>query len=54
MKRFIAVLLTTVLSSYAVAGYTYEISSGYFGTLTLEDSETLLMTGGGASFDRIG
>ncbi len=31
----------------AFGGYDYTISSGYYGDTTLENSETLLMTGGG-------
>jgi hypothetical protein len=42
-------LLIAVLSVPAFATYDYTITSGYFGTLTLENSESLLMTGGGYS-----
>jgi hypothetical protein len=52
MKRLMLVLLALVWSGPVLADYTYEISSGYFGTLTLENSETILMIGGGVYFIR--
>ncbi len=50
MKPFITgILLVAVLSVSAFATYDYTITSGFIGTLTLENSETLLMTGGGVN-----
>jgi hypothetical protein len=47
MKLFITGLLTIVLIVPAFAGYNYTITSGYKGTLWLENNDILLMTGGG-------
>jgi hypothetical protein len=43
---FVSVIVLGV-SVCTLAGYDYTISSGYYGDTTLENSETLLMTGGG-------
>ena len=48
------ILTTMVLLCCTVSvsiGYDREITEGYFSTVTLDDHETLLMTGGGASFE---
>ncbi len=46
MKKM-AIMMMLVLSVSAIAEYDYTISSGYFYSLTLKNSQTFLMTGGG-------
>ncbi len=46
MKNFIVATLLTVSMS-VFADYDYTITNGYFYSLTLENTQTLLMTGGG-------
>lgn len=44
---FVTLLFMCGLSISAFGGYDYTISSGYYGDTTIENSKTLLMTGGG-------
>jgi|GEM_PF-3549613 len=47
MRSLFVSLIVLGVSVCALAGYDYIVSSGYKGSLTLENSDTLLMTGGG-------
>jgi hypothetical protein len=47
MRSLFVSLIVLGLSVSALAGYDYTISNQYIGTLIMENSETLLMTGGG-------
>jgi hypothetical protein len=47
MKRLLSGLLVVAVCSVAHAGYDYVIEEGRYGLPSLEDYETLLMTGGG-------
>jgi hypothetical protein len=49
MRPLFVSLMMLGLSVSALAGYDYIVSSGYKGSLTLENSDTLLMTGGGVN-----
>ena len=45
-KKVGLVILVLLLAAIVNAGTHYEVSSGYFGTVTLRDDDTLNMTGG--------
>ena len=48
MKKLLVVLIAVgICSSVSLGSYTHEITSGYDSGLTLQNSETLSMTGGG-------
>ena len=49
MNRMVIVAILS-LSPLSVAGYDFVITEGDFVGLTLEDHQTLLMTGGGGRF----
>jgi len=49
MRSLFVSLIVLGLSVSALAGYDYTISNQYIGTLIMENSETLLMTGGGVN-----
>ncbi len=40
-------ILILAICSVTLAGYDYTITDGYFGTISLKNMETFLMTGGG-------
>jgi len=44
-----AVMVLLCCTVFANADYTYTIDDGFFGALTLDGYESLLMTGGGMS-----
>ncbi len=46
--RTVTILILTICSTATFAGYDYTITGGYFGSMTVKNHETLLMTGGGA------
>jgi hypothetical protein len=49
MKTLILAVMVLLCCTVSVStGYNYEITEGYFDTVTLDDYESLLMTGGGA------
>jgi hypothetical protein len=47
MKLFLTSLLVAV-SSVSVSATTYTVTDGYFDTMTIDNDDTLIMTGGGA------
>ncbi len=49
MRSLFVSLIVLGLSVCAFSGYDYQISSGFFGNLTIENEQTLLMTGGGGA-----
>ncbi|HML76013.1 MAG TPA: hypothetical protein PKB02_16095, partial [Anaerohalosphaeraceae bacterium] len=49
MRPLFVSLIVLCVSVCALAGYDYTISNQYIGTLIMEKSETLLMTGGGVN-----